>query len=498
MENKDFFRKNEAEVNRLMCRILLGMTLVFPVFFLLSALRIFSITFPELFRILPFGLLCTVSPIILYKFKVPSVFLKNYSIISVALLITLMASNAHIGIYITYVLALTLSCLYFDKKFTVITAVIGFVCLAAAVYFRSGNMELSADETRMSWFVSHFLGYTMEYAAMSAVFIALAERSHKTLQNLHSTEKVKEILHSCGAAAVELSELLSELKSVINSTAENNAVINSEAGKTMEGCRNTLNQVNITGGEIENMEDIMRQNLSETESMTEITELSREKTENYIHTIEQAVLSMRQIEASGESLKEKISRMEESAAEIMGFADTIQNIARQTNILALNATIEAAREGAHGKGFAVVAAEIKVLANGSDIAAKNVVEQINQMNENVTHSREAVLLNDNSVSEGLREITAAQNEAGTLLELQKKSGEKVKAVEQNMKSTSAHQETVSEAAAHMSDVTGKSITQVESIQRALEQQKILVLNMEKVFQKVHIISEKLRKISVQD
>lgn len=495
MDNKGFFKKNEAEVNRLMCRILLGMTLVFPVFFLLSALNVFNITFAELLRILPFGLICTVSPIILYKLRVPSAFLKNYSIIAVALLITLMAGNSHIGIYMTYLLALTLSCLYFDRAFTIRTAVIGYICLAAAVYFRSGSVELVGEETRMSWFISYFLGYTMEYAAMSAVFIALAGRSHKTLQNLHSTEKVKEILHSCGAAAVELSDLLSELKSVINNTAENNSLINSEAGKTMEGCQNTLKQVNITGGEIENMEDIMHQTLCETESMTEITELSREKTENYIHTIENAVLSMRQIEASGESLKDKISRMEESAAEIMGFADTIQNIARQTNILALNATIEAAREGEHGKGFAVVAAEIKELAAGSDIAAKNVVEQINQMNENVARSREAVSQNDSNVSEGLREISTAQNEAGALLELQQISGDKVKAVEQNMKDTSAHQGTVSEAAARMNEVTAKSMGQVESIQQALEQQKILVANMEEAFQRVHIISERLREIS---
>jgi len=47
----------------------------------------------------------------------------------------------------------------------------------------------------------------------------------------------------------------------------------------------------------------------------------------------------------------------------------IGEIARQTNILALNAAVEAARAGEHGKGFAVVAAEVRKLAERSQVAA---------------------------------------------------------------------------------------------------------------------------------
>lgn len=47
----------------------------------------------------------------------------------------------------------------------------------------------------------------------------------------------------------------------------------------------------------------------------------------------------------------------------------INEIARQTNILALNAAVEAARAGEHGKGFAVVAAEVRKLAERSQVAA---------------------------------------------------------------------------------------------------------------------------------
>ncbi len=106
--------------------------------------------------------------------------------------------------------------------------------------------------------------------------------------------------------------------------------------------------------------------IEETSSaMEEMVANIQNNTENASKTEGMSQKASADAQESGQAVSQAVAAMKEIANKI----SIIEEISRQTNLLALNAAIEAARAGEHGKGFAVVAAEVRKLAERSQLAA---------------------------------------------------------------------------------------------------------------------------------
>ena len=129
--------------------------------------------------------------------------------------------------------------------------------------------------------------------------------------------------------------------------------------------------------------------------------------------IHQVVSDMDGIARSAQQSAQVIRTLDKESEGIFNIIQVIKGIADQTNLLALNAAIEAARAGDHGKGFAVVAAEVRKLAERSQVAAQEIGQVASssvQLAEQAGHLLNEIVPNIQKTSDLVQEITAASQE----------------------------------------------------------------------------------------
>lgn len=230
-----------------------------------------------------------------------------------------------------------------------------------------------------------------------------------------------------------------------------------------------------------------------TNNVQEILEFAQntdEITKKNAEDMELVKENMDRITASTEESAEGIRRLSDMSLKIGEIIQLITGISDQTNLLALNAAIEAARAGDAGRGFAVVAEEVRMLAEQSSVAAKdiseligNVQEEVSKVNSTMSRETEIVRAGSGLVEKSERAFVNIKESVNDIFE--KING--ISAVTEELYATSS---TVYSQMENVSEISRSTINQTEE---AVDK----VINLKDSMKNVKTSADELNDMSVE-
>jgi methyl-accepting chemotaxis protein len=235
-------------------------------------------------------------------------------------------------------------------------------------------------------------------ANMDEIVSKTQEAEEKAKQAELAKHEAEEAMRQAERAKSEgMLQAAERLKGVVEIVSSASEELSSQIEESSRGAEHQAKRISETATAVEEMTASVLEIAKNAETTARLAETSKEAAIDGGRQVGLVKKDVNDISIGFSKVYDSVSDLSHKADGIGVIAQTIQDIADQTNLLALNAAIEAARAGEAGRGFAVVADEVRKLAEKTMTATKEVGEAVYGIQQGVSgtlsgmdHAREII------------------------------------------------------------------------------------------------------------
>ena len=187
----NFFKTNEKNVNSILTKLGFFLTLVYPVLIILNKLKIYN-DFSSKYYYLSWinAIFCAFLFFFVTKFRPNSALNKYFLIVGIEICVFSLSILNGVIVYITYVLVVLLSCMYFDHFFTFQVEIISFVYMMISFSLRLKILPaVQIETTRAEWGINHTAAGALEFVLFGIFSFYLTFAIRRSLISLYEHKR---------------------------------------------------------------------------------------------------------------------------------------------------------------------------------------------------------------------------------------------------------------------------------------------------------------------
>ncbi len=504
MNGNSMLRKNEKEANIIVAKVMRITFIIFTLVYVLNVIGVFIIDKGIMtLAYIGGGVLLLLPTLLISILKIDKTYIKYVNVICAAIFVMLLSTTLTYHVVVIYVYPIAIASLYFSKKLNITATVLTVICVSIGqlLAFYLNTLQDDNFTTLKGTIVFGIIPRALVLIAVAAIFTMLTSRTATMLSNLMGAEEQKEMLDRMNEMKKNASKtsetmfgMVQELAQITDSSLHANQSIAEESERLLQGSLENTEEVELIDLK---MTDITNQ-LTDLSGMNHKTAMLTEKIgentkENQIR-MDNATMSMEQINKSTVDCKQIISMLGEESKEIIGIVRTITDISSQTNILALNASIEAARAGEQGRGFSVVAEEIQKLSEQTKNAVESIGAIVHQVVRNTEDAVAAMEQNVFYTQNGMENIQKANETTKLITSSNIELLEQIHAIDQSAEEIRKNSKVVSESMKQISNNTQQNCTAVEQVTAATQENTAGTESLAEIVNQIRVLSDELNSV----